>query len=114
MPSNTSPRSSVSIEGVSPPPIDPPSPVEDELDSSDDEHEVKKKLLQTLKRMPNPHPGVMRYHGKSSNLMFLQSVLMQRYPGNDRPKTAEGVLGLRQYMRDTPADYPASVLLPCC
>ena len=81
--------------------------------NDEDEGDVEKDLADGIRKLSinlNPY----RYHGKSSNLMFLQSVLMQRYPGNDRPKTAEGVLGLRQYMRDTPADYPASVLSPCC
>ncbi|KAI1791322.1 fungal-specific transcription factor domain-containing protein [Ganoderma leucocontextum] len=91
MVSAPSPRSSASVAGVSPPPVDTPSPVdEDELDPSEDEREARLNIIENLKRLTiNRNPDQMRYHGKSSNLMFLQTVIKQKYPGADRPKGKE-------------------------
>ncbi|EJF60413.1 hypothetical protein DICSQDRAFT_137505 [Dichomitus squalens LYAD-421 SS1] len=101
-----SPRSSISVAGVSPLPVDSPSPAdEDELDTSEDEREAKRNILESLKRITIPaHTGAMRYHGKSSNLMFLQSIIKQKYPRSDRPRS-EPMQDIQQYLKDNPADF---------
>ncbi|PIL33896.1 transcription factor [Ganoderma sinense ZZ0214-1] len=84
-------RSSASVAGVSPPPVDPPSPAEeDELEPSEDEREARLNILENFKRLTvTGIPQQMRYHGKSSNMMFLQTVIKQKYPaGSERPKGA--------------------------
>ena len=117
MVSAPAPRSTPSVAGVSPPPVDPPSPVdEDELDPSEDEREARLTIIENLKRLTLPKsPDRMRYHGKSSNLMFLQTVIKQKYPDADRPR-ATGLSGTPEFAGvqcgDSPVRPPSIPLLP--
>ncbi len=115
MVSAPSPRASASIAGVSPPPVDPPSPVdEDELDSSEDEREARLNILENFKRITiSGNPAKMRYHGKSSNLMFLQTVIKQKYPNSDRPKRSAQACG-PDFTNGQPVDIPVRHLPPSC
>ncbi|KAM5543320.1 hypothetical protein V8D89_003194 [Ganoderma adspersum] len=101
-------RSSATIAGVSPPPVDTPSPVdEDELDSSEDEREARLNIIENLKRITiTGNPSKMRYHGKSSNMMFLQTVIKQKYPGSDRPKGSVIMSNRPDFANGPPVDYP--------
>ncbi|KAI0719057.1 fungal-specific transcription factor domain-containing protein [Cerioporus squamosus] len=84
-----------SASAVSPPPPDSPLVDSDELEPSDDEQEARRNILENLKRIPIiTHPSQARYHGKSSNLMFLQTVMdmKQKYTGIERPRSAEPAL----------------------
>lgn len=79
---------------VSPAPPDAPTSADsEELDPSDDEREAKANVLRNFRRIPVPHHGHFRWHGKSSNLMFLQTVLdlKDRAAGIERPRSADPV-----------------------
>ena len=108
-------RSSATIAGVSPPPVDPPSPVDDdELDSSEDEREARMNILENLKRITiTGNPAKMRYHGKSSNMMFLQTVIKQKYPGSDRPKGSVVMANRPDFANGPPpVDFPVRLSAP--
>ena len=57
------------------------------MDPSEDEREARLNILENLKRLTiTKAPDQLRYHGKSSNMMFLQAVIKQKYPDADRPR----------------------------
>ncbi len=79
-----------------PPPPDSPTIDSGELDPSDDEREARNKILESLGRLTIPaSPGLIRYHGKSSNLMFVQTVITMKdkYAGIVGAKSADPSLG---------------------
>ncbi len=84
-----------SASAVSPPPPESPLVESDELEPSDDEQEARRNIIENLKRIPVlTHPSQARYHGKSSNLMFLQAVMdmKPKHAGLERPRSAEPAL----------------------
>ena len=95
LPTNYTRHSSISngsASAVSPPPPDSPLIDSDELEPSDDEQEVRRNIIENLKRIPViTTPAQARYHGKSSNLMFLQTVIdmKQKYTEIERPRSAD-------------------------
>ncbi|RPD54024.1 hypothetical protein L227DRAFT_512443 [Lentinus tigrinus ALCF2SS1-6] len=108
LPPNYTRHSSISngsASAVSPPPPDSPLIDSDELEPSDDEQEARRNIIEKLKRVPVlTTPAQARYHGKSSNLMFLQTVIdmKQKYTGIERPRSADPTLrdlGLAQSRR---------------
>nr|QDK64611.1 cellulolytic transcriptional activator 2 [Ganoderma lucidum] len=111
MVSAPAPHSSPSVAGVSPPPVNPPSPVDqDELDPSEDEREARLNILESLKRLAiTKNPDQLRYHGKSSNMMFLQAVIKQKYPDADRPRDTTSS-SVPPSMSVRPADFDLPVL----
>ena len=62
----------------------------DDLDPSDDEIIAQKNIVQNLKKM-SVNPSSMRYHGKSSSLLFIQTAmdLKHEYAGVEMPKTID-------------------------
>ncbi|KAI0787277.1 fungal-specific transcription factor domain-containing protein [Fomes fomentarius] len=69
----------------------PPSQVDSEdLDPSDDEIVAQRNIVQSLQKM-SMNPSSMRYHGKSSSLLFIQTAmdLKQEYAGIELPKTID-------------------------
>ncbi|TFK84862.1 hypothetical protein K466DRAFT_495789 [Polyporus arcularius HHB13444] len=101
-----------SASAVSPPPPESPLVESDELEPSDDEQEARRNIIENLKRVPVlTHPSQARYHGKSSNLMFLQAVMdmKPKYAGLERPRSAEPALREfgTQWLKDaTPKPMP--------
>ncbi|RPD52801.1 hypothetical protein L227DRAFT_646228 [Lentinus tigrinus ALCF2SS1-6] len=82
---------------VTPPPPDSPLVDSDELEPSDDELEARRNIFESLMRVPLiTHPSLARYHGKSSNILFLQTVvdMKQKFAGSEieRPRSAEPIL----------------------
>ncbi|KAH9917922.1 fungal-specific transcription factor domain-containing protein, partial [Epithele typhae] len=63
--------------GLTPRPPEPDASVDpDELDPSDDEQQAKANILREFRHGLALAPGgALQYHGKSSNLMFLQAVM---------------------------------------
>ena len=61
----------------------------DDLDPSDDEIIAQRNIVQKLKQM-SVNPASMRYHGKSSSLLFIQTAmdLKQEYAGLELPQAA--------------------------
>ena len=95
------PSASSSAGAVSPPPPDDPPSIDSELEPSDDEREAKLNIVSHLRRLPIPRPDdhQYRYHGKSSNLMFLQTVIdaKQKFSnsaGVGRPRSADAAFPL--------------------
>ena len=62
----------------------------DDLDPSDDEIVAQRNIVQSLRKM-SMNPSSMRYHGKSSSLLFIQTAmdLKQEYAGVELPKTID-------------------------
>lgn len=62
----------------------------DDLDPSDDEIVAQRNIVQSLRKM-SMNPSSMRYHGKSSSLLFIQTAmdLKQEYAGIELPKTVD-------------------------
>ncbi|KAI0706989.1 fungal-specific transcription factor domain-containing protein [Earliella scabrosa] len=62
----------------------------DDLDPSDDEIVAQRNIVQSLRKM-SMNPSSMRYHGKSSSLLFIQTAmdLKQEYAGVELPKTVD-------------------------
>ncbi|RPD72366.1 hypothetical protein L226DRAFT_546928 [Lentinus tigrinus ALCF2SS1-7] len=62
----------------------------DDLDPSDDEIVAQRNIVQSLRKM-SMNPSSMRYHGKSSSLLFIQTAmdLKQEYAGIELPKTID-------------------------
>ncbi|KAI0697711.1 fungal-specific transcription factor domain-containing protein [Cerioporus squamosus] len=96
LPPNTTRHSSISAHNayaISPPPPDSPLIDSDELEPSDDEEEARRIILENLQQVPVlTHPlQARRYQGKSSSLLFLQTVIdtKQRYVGMERSMSAE-------------------------
>ena len=58
--------------------------------ASDDEIVAQRNILQSLRKM-SMNPSSMRYHGKSSSLLFIQTAmdLKQEYAGIELPKTID-------------------------
>ncbi|KAH9917920.1 fungal-specific transcription factor domain-containing protein [Epithele typhae] len=83
-----------SPSGLTPRPPEPDASVDsDELDPSDDERQAKVNILRQFRHGLAITPGgALRYHGKSSNLMFLQTVM----------ELKDKVTGMR--LEDTPSD----------
>ncbi|KAI0779911.1 fungal-specific transcription factor domain-containing protein [Fomes fomentarius] len=77
-----------------PPPPDSPTIDSGELDPSDDEREARNKILESMGRLTVP-ANLIRYHGKSSNLMFVQTVITMKdkYAGIVRSRSADPSLG---------------------
>ncbi|RDX39441.1 hypothetical protein OH76DRAFT_1491155, partial [Lentinus brumalis] len=76
---------------TSPPAPTPASQVDsDDLDPSDDEIVAQRNIVQSLRKM-SMNPSSMRYHGKSSSLLFIQTAmdLKQEYAGIELPKTID-------------------------
>ena len=59
----------------------------DDLDSSDDEIDAQRNIAQNLNMTTNPN--TMRFHGKSSNLLFIQTAMDFKHErtGVKTPKT---------------------------
>ncbi|OBZ66208.1 hypothetical protein A0H81_13860 [Grifola frondosa] len=70
-------------------PANPPVDSED-LDPSDDEVVAQHTIVQNFRKM-KPHPNSMRFFGKSSSLMFLQTAmdLKHEYTGVELPKSVD-------------------------
>ncbi|KAI0364475.1 hypothetical protein BV20DRAFT_1039391 [Pilatotrama ljubarskyi] len=66
------------------------SQVEDDLDPSDDEIIAQRNIVQKLSKM-SVNPSQMRYHGKSSSLLFIQTAmdLKHEYAGVHLPSTID-------------------------
>ena len=80
---------------MNPPPPDSPVLDSDELEPSDDERDARQNVYESLTRAPFiTHPSSTRYHGKSSNIMFLQTIvdMKQKLTGTERPKSTEPAL----------------------
>ena len=62
----------------------------DDLDPSDDEIIAQRNIVQKLKQM-SVNPASMRYHGKSSSLLFIQTAmdLKHEYAGVEMPRTID-------------------------
>ena len=62
----------------------------DDLDPSDDEIIAQRNIVQSLQKM-SVNPSSMRYHGKSSSLLFIQAAmdLKHEYAGVEMPKTID-------------------------
>ena len=62
----------------------------EDLDPSDDEIVAQRNIVQSLRKM-SMNPSSMRYHGKSSSLLFIQTAmdLKQEYAGIELPKTVD-------------------------
>ncbi|KAI0326454.1 hypothetical protein GY45DRAFT_1258946 [Cubamyces sp. BRFM 1775] len=76
---------------ASPPPQPAPAQVDsDDLDPSDDEVIAQRNIVQKLKRM-SVNPSQMRYHGKSSSLLFIQTAmdLKHEYAAIHLPTTVD-------------------------
>ncbi|KAI0755124.1 fungal-specific transcription factor domain-containing protein [Daedaleopsis nitida] len=82
---SSSAHSNSSEPGVTHAPTDPPH---------DDEREAQLSVLDSLKRLRIPDGLSVRYHGKSSHLMFLRSVidLKQEYTGEQDPRSADATM----------------------
>ncbi|KAH9910329.1 fungal-specific transcription factor domain-containing protein [Epithele typhae] len=65
-----------------------PSHEADEFDPSDDEIVAQRTIVQNLKKM-SVNPSSMRYHGKSSSLLFIQTAmdLKHEYAGVEMPNS---------------------------
>ncbi|KAI0635504.1 fungal-specific transcription factor domain-containing protein [Trametes polyzona] len=76
---------------ASPPALGTPTQVdEDDLDPSDDEVIAQRNIVAKLQRM-SVHPSTMRYHGKSSSLLFIQTAmdLKHEYAGVHLPPSID-------------------------
>ncbi|PIL26804.1 hypothetical protein GSI_11140 [Ganoderma sinense ZZ0214-1] len=62
----------------------------EDLDPSDDEIVAQRNIVQSLRKM-SMNPSSMRYHGKSSSLLFIQTAmdLKQEYAGLELPQAVE-------------------------
>ncbi|KAI1786446.1 fungal-specific transcription factor domain-containing protein [Ganoderma leucocontextum] len=62
----------------------------EDLDPSDDEIVAQRNIVQSLRKM-SMNPSSMRYHGKSSSLLFIQTAmdLKQEYAGLELPQTVD-------------------------
>ena len=60
------------------------------MDPSDDEIIAQRNIVQKLKQM-SVNPASMRYHGKSSSLLFIQTAmdLKHEYAGVEMPRTID-------------------------
>ncbi|OSC99411.1 hypothetical protein PYCCODRAFT_1373263 [Trametes coccinea BRFM310] len=82
----SSPIASTSTSAVVVPTLNSPSPPDSaDLDPSDDEMETTRKLIHSFRRFSLRPPLPMRYYGKSSNLMLLQTAVDMKlaYQGID-------------------------------
>ncbi|KAI0737556.1 fungal-specific transcription factor domain-containing protein [Daedaleopsis nitida] len=99
-PPSISAQSSSPPRGISPLPPGSPSADSDDLDPSDDEREARLTVLDNLSsRLTAPASfATARYHGKSSHLMFLHSIidLKQEYTGNECSRSADPAIGDRR------------------
>ncbi|TBU65203.1 fungal-specific transcription factor domain-containing protein [Dichomitus squalens] len=87
IPANPTQQSAI----ASPPALSSSAQVEsDDLDPSDDEIVAQRNIVQSLRKM-SMNPSSMRYHGKSSSLLFIQTAmdLKQEYAGLELPKTVD-------------------------
>lgn len=76
---------------ASPPALATPAGVDsDDLDPSDDEVIAQRNIVAKLQKM-SVHPSAMRYHGKSSSLLFIQTAmdLKHEYAGVHLPPTVD-------------------------
>ncbi|KAM5539214.1 hypothetical protein V8D89_007087 [Ganoderma adspersum] len=79
--------------GIASPPSLPASGSQvdsEDLDPSDDEIVAQRNIVQSLRKM-SMNPSSMRYHGKSSSLLFIQTAmdLKQEYAGLELPQTVD-------------------------
>ncbi|KAI9059209.1 hypothetical protein FKP32DRAFT_1580479 [Trametes sanguinea] len=83
---SSSPIASTSTSSVVVPTFNSPSPPDSaDLDPSDDEMETTRKLIHSFRRFSLRPPLPLRYYGKSSNLMLLQTAVDMKlaYQGID-------------------------------
>ncbi|KAI0671307.1 fungal-specific transcription factor domain-containing protein [Trametes maxima] len=80
-----------SSSSIASPPAPPSGQMDsDDLDSSDDEVIAQRNIVQKLQKM-SVNPSQMRYHGKSSSLLFIQTAmeLKHEYAGIHLPASVE-------------------------
>ncbi|KAI0649560.1 fungal-specific transcription factor domain-containing protein [Trametes meyenii] len=80
-----------SSSSIASPPAPPSGQIDsDDLDSSDDEVIAQRNIVQKLQKM-SVNPSQMRYHGKSSSLLFIQTAmeLKHEYAGIHLPASVE-------------------------